>query len=585
MKILSRLSAFLIILFLASNLALAQRQNERAMLWAARTQSITNDILMDINKFGIADRTIFYARLGEIWWEKDKQEASTYLTKAVEYATNPATDYKDSQEKFRFLRDLLKIVASKDIKLEKRLIAELTETPEDLSESDNNANSEAILKTARSIADVDIQKAFNLGILTLRQRKPVFSFYSVLLFLKIREKNEPLANNYYAQALTVAQTKPTSDFLDNLISLSFPEISVATGEKPQWTAVSDELLRKKSLNILANYIKIEAQEALEKKRTDCKVTSFYGVRLLNQYQQLLPEKTPVISQAINVCQVSLESKDKTNSSTDEKPKTIEELLESAKETDDKELKTKYLLDAARMAINQKKYKLAVEILDDIDEDMRDKPFGVWEFNRKISTSSLIAELIENDNLPEMYETFKKSPDVTRTFIRVSVVNKLDPKKNKLLGYELLNNAREEFNKLDLKPFENVRVIVNDPAVFKHIAVLYDKFGYPNDAIETYQESIKSLNRYITQIPSDKRRDVVSSLPINWSYYGDLQNPFFENYFQRIEQSISQIEFTPIRLDVRLQLLKNSLKKRMEIEKEILKIKPENQKKEGVIKND
>lgn len=585
MKVFLCLLAFLAVLFLTSNLTFAQRQNERAMLWAARTQLINNDIEIDINKFGAADKAYFYARLGETWWEKDKKEASIYLNKAADYALSPATDYKDNEEKFRLLRDLLKVVASKDSKLEKKLIAELTEKSEDLSESDNSENSETILKTARSLVDVDVQKAFNLGILTLRQKKPVFSFSSILLFLKIREKNESLANNYFAQALTVAQTKGTSDLLGNLIALAFPETSFAVGEEPQWTQVSDELLRKKCLNIVADYIKIEVEEALEKKRSDCKTTSYYGIRLLNQYERLLPEKVPVISQAINVCQVSLESKNKNNSSSDEKPKTIEELLEAARETDDKELKTKYLLDVAHIAHNQKKYKLAVEILDDIDEDMRNKPPGVWEFNRTISTASLISELIENENLPEVYDTFKKSPDVTRTFIRVLVIDKLDSKKNKLFGYELLNDARGEFNKLDLKPIENVRVILNDPTAFKNVATLYDKFGYPNEAIETYQESITSLNRYIAKIPSDKRRDIVRSLPLNWSNYANFQNPFFENYFQRIEQSISQIEFTPIRLDVRLQFLKNSLKKQIEIEKETLKAKPKNQKKESANKND
>lgn len=574
MKVFSCLLAFLIVLFLISNPILAQQQNERAvMLWTARTQSTTNDILIDINKLDAADRAFFYARLGETWWEKDKNEAGNYFNKAVEYATSPATEYKDAQEKFQLLRDLLKTVASKDVKLEKKIIAALTEASEELSETDNTANSEAILKTARSIVDTDVQKAFNLGILTLRQKNPVFSFSSVLLFLKIRGKNETLANNYYAQALTVAQTKATGDFLDNLIGLAFPEVSVAVGEKPQWTQVSDELLRKRCLSILADYIKNEAEDSLEKKRTDCRTTSFYGIKLLNQYKLLLPEKAPVISQAINICQVSLEPKNKPDSTLDEKPKTIEELLELAQETEDKELKTKYLLDAAHLANKQKKYKLAVKILDDVGEDMRDKPPGVWEFNRQISTASLILELIENENLSETYDTFKKSPDVTRTFIKISVIDKLDPKKHKQLGYDLLNDVRKEFNKLDLKPMENVRVIVSDPTLFKYVAVLYDKFGFPNEAVETYQDSIKSLNRYIAQISSDRRKETVRLLPLNWSVYADFQSPLFENHFESIEQSISQIEFQPIRLNVRLQWLKNSLRRQTEIEKEMLKAKP------------
>lgn len=563
--------AFFIILLSVSNLVFAQRQNERAALWSARTQSTTNEILADINKLDAADRAIYYARLGESWWEKDKNQANIYLDKAIDYATSPATAYKDQQEKFQLLRNLLKIVASKDTKLEKKLIAQLTETSEVLNEVDNNANSEAILQAARSLVDVDVQRAFNLGILTLRQRNPVFSFSSVLLFLKIRAKNEKLANDYFAQALAVVQTTAASDFLDNLIGLAFPELSVAVGQNPQWNSVSDELLRKKSLNITADYIRVEGEEILGKRRANCRITSLYGTRLLDKFKLFLPEKVTFIIQAINACQVSVEPKNKIGSSGDEKSKTIEELLEAAKEADDKEIKTKYMLEAAQMAYRLKKYKLAVEILDGIDEDMRDKPFGVWKYNRIISTASLILEIIENNNLPEMYETFKKSPNTERTFIRVSVINKLDPKKNKLLGYELLNDAREEFNKLNLKPIENVRVIVEDPTVFNYLASLYITFGYPNDAIETHQEAINSLNRYIAQIPSDSKRDVVRSLPLNWSGYANFKDSFFETYFQRIEQNISQIEFTPIRLNVRLQWLKNSLKKQIEAEKETIKV--------------
>lgn len=565
MKVLLYFFGIFVVIFLISNAGFAQSE-ERVMLWSARNQSITNDILKDINGLGSNEKPLVYAKLGSIWWEKDRNEGLSWLNKAVDYAISPATDYKDTQEKLTVLRSLLKIAASKDINLEKKLIAKLTETTEDLSDDERKDNSEAILKTAISLVDIDAQRAFGLGIFTLHQKQPVFSFSSMILFLRLQKKNPTLADEYYRQALEVVKTKGTFDFFDTLIRLAFPDPIEA--QIPPLKVV----LRKNLLAVLADYIKIETQEVLEKRRADCKLTGFYGQKLISHYQTHLPEKLPVVNQAINICQISNSDANKDSSPPDKKPQTIEEYLSAADKTDDRELKKNYLLDAAHLGVDQKKYEFAIEILYRIDEDLRNKPFGVWEVVLMRAATPLIVGSIENDNLPEMYSTFKRLPDGARTLVRISVIDKLDEKKYKLLGYELLDEARKELNKFDFKPVgQDVRVLLANPTLFGNVVLFLDKFGYSNEAVEVYQESIEVLNRYTKQFSEDET-EKLSSQPIDWSQYANFRDSFFETYFQRIDQNISQIEYVPIRLEVRFQWLKTSLKKQSDIEKELQKIK-------------
>jgi hypothetical protein len=540
----------------------AQKNNERILLWQTRTQSTTNDILIQINKSRSSERVFYYAKLGEIWWEKDQKEGKQYLEKAVEYAVSPATDYKNFKEQISKLRDLLKIVSPKDASLEKKIISKLNELSVGENTGENNLNSDAILETAVLLVDIDIQRAYNLGVSTLKQKQPVFSFRSVRLFLNIRNKNEILANNFYKQALEVAKLNVSDDFIDNLFRISFPE-------SYEFPPVSDDSLRKHFLGILSQNIQTEAQNVLEKKQENCNFTKYYGVKIFNQYKQLLPEKTVVIEKAIGICQVSDEIKNKDGLSPDEQPKTIEDYLELAKLTNDKKLRNKYLLEAALIANQQqKKFKLAIEILDQIDDDERNTPPAVWDIERLTATTSLIIELIENNYLQDVNETIKKSPAKLRPEIRISVADKLDSVKNKLYGYELLNEAKVELAKTDFKFSSASPVFINSPLSYKNLTDLYLTFGYQPDAIETFDDSIKSLNRYVADTPEDNIPSLKRS--VNWKVFADFPDKFIEVYFQRIERGFAEIENIPIKLDIQLQWLKNSLKKQIEVEKEFAK---------------
>ncbi|MFM9905007.1 MAG: hypothetical protein ACKVQJ_10610 [Pyrinomonadaceae bacterium] len=567
--------AFLFVLFQAFVIAFAQ-QDEKVLLWSARSQSITNDILKEIDSSSSSEKPLRYGLLGEAWWEKDSAKGKFWLDKAVEYAVSPATEYTDKKEKLQVVRDLLKIVASKDAVLEKKLVTVLSETSEDLSDKDAEENSEAILQTAISLVDVDVQRAFNLGVFTLRQKTPVFSFTSMRLFLKMQKRNETLANNYYALALGVAKTNETSDFFDNLIRLSFPEPTDS-----EHAFVSDNRLRRSLLETLSDRIEIEAEEVLEKRRNDCNLTGYYGRRLLSNYEALVPERLQIIIQAINTCQISLKKDEKSSSPFDEKPKTIDEFLSAAEKTDDKSKKAEYLIEAARLAERQKQYKRAIQILYTVDGDMRNKPFGVWEATLLFAATPLIIEFIENDNLPEMYGIFKKLPDVTRTLVRISVIDKLDEKKYRFLGYELLGEARKELGRIDFKPVgKDVRVLLANPTMFEDVVYFYNKFGYQTEAIETYDESIKALNRFTAQIASEEKHQRNDSQPIKWTDYADFNGSFYETYFQRIDQNISQIEYKTVRLAVRIHWLKLALKKQSDVEKEAQKIRPKSVNKLG-----
>jgi hypothetical protein len=117
----------------------------------------------------------------------------------------------------------LKIVAPKDAALTKRLITKLIDEAEDMGQKDDDATSEAVVQAAIALVDLRPVEAFDLVSLTLKKRKPYFSFSSAIFCLKAASKQGELANRFFSDAVDAARTHSDIGIFDKLVRLAFPE--------------------------------------------------------------------------------------------------------------------------------------------------------------------------------------------------------------------------------------------------------------------------------------------------------------------------------------------------------------------------
>jgi|GEM_PF-5368522 len=541
--------------------------DETVRLWETRAGSITNNLQIEISKLGGSDKILGYARLGEEWWKHDEQAGRRWFTRAVDYGTSPSSDFKDNNERLSALRDLLKVVASKDADLAKKLARKLSEAAQELSEKDDEATNDAILKAATELINVDVNQAFGLASLTLKSKRPAFSFSSILFSLKLGSKNRSLANDYFAMAVDVARAKSVTGMYEYLIRVAFPNAIQAQYESP-----ISEANRRRLLETLAIRFTVESIEALEGRRSNCSLTSFWAPRLRTYYESLLPEKLALLDQAIKVCQVTRPADPAKTSETNEAAKTADDLLREAERTSDKETKAGLLISASWHAVSEKRYQLAFETLLSIDNEYRSKPFGVWEAALMTASAPMIIDQIKTSDIAAANRSFARIPAENRPLVRIAVTDRLDDNLFKSLVKDILDSARKELAKTDFKPPRDVRVLLSSPELYCSVVGFYRDLGFEADAIETHEESIAAVNRYLAQVPTDLKKEVVSALPIKWARFSTFDGEFLDTHFMLIENSLSKIDYAPVRRDVDFAWLKSTLKRLMQMQEEVEKSK-------------
>lgn len=560
----SILSAILV-LILARSLAFSDTDTLR--LWQTRAQSITNKLRVDLSKLGSTERALGYAKLGDAWWKTDAEIGREWFTRSIDYGTSPSTAFKDNRERLALLRDLLVMVASRDPALAKKLAPKLFEAGEELSEKDDEANNEAILKAASALVPVDANQAFVLGTIPLKSKRPTFSFSSVVFTLRLGSKNNDLGNQYLAMAIDLGRTRPVPRIYQNLIRIGFPDVT-----QDQYSTFANESNLIKLLDAAALQFAQESAEALEGRRADCDLTSLFAPRLQAHYESLLPQKLALINQAIAVCQAKRPSEAEKVQDRDVMPSTIDDSLKAAEQTTDLEKKADFLLHASLLAISAKKYQLAFESLLTIHDQYRSKSNGVWEAMLMQSATPLIVEHIQASELAAATAAFARIPTPNRPLIRVEVAHRLNKDAFKLLRKEILDLARKDIVRAEFKPPKKVQVLLSSPELYCTIVNLYKKLGFDSDAIETHEEAVIAVNRYLATVPDESKSEIISALPIGWTRFSTFEANFLDTYFLRLEDSFSKIEYGPVRRDIEFNWLKTTLKRLGQIEEEIKKKK-------------
>jgi hypothetical protein len=540
------------------------QSSEAIRLWESRVDSLTNGISVEINKLEAFDKTLGYARLGEVHWKHNNESGKAWFVRASDTATSPASDFKDVKERLMAQRELLKIVAGKDVDIAKKLVKNITETGKELGEKDEEASNDAILKAATAMVAVDAKQAFELAMGTLRSRNPGFSFSSLVFSLTLASKNSSLANEYFSNAVDVAIRRPTLGTFTNLFRASFPE----GGDS--FSNFATEANKRKFLTAMAGQFTIESRETLEG-HSDCLTVRSFATKAREHYEIILPEKLSLVDYALSACGATFLSSEKPPD-VPLIPSTVEELLEAAERSSDITKKTNYLWKAASKAIKEKRYQLAIDILLKVDNENRSKPYGMWEAILMQASAPLIVEKVKENDLEAVKGIFSRIPPENRPLLRIESAYRLNKDSYKLIIKDFLDITKKELAKANFKPPKNVEVLLSSPELYSAVINLYRNLGFDSDAIESLEESVPEINRYLAEVPADEKRQVISALPITWSKFSSFDGAFLDTYYLRIDGVLAQIKYKPVALDIQFSWLRTTIKRLTEIREMVEKKK-------------
>ncbi len=529
-----------------------------------RNAQIKADILQEIKSLPSKYQAYYYTRLGSVYWERNQKEGIFWLTKGVELGINPATEYKNNNEKLTGLWNLLSSVLEKDALLSDKLISKIKEVKIEESNGDSFKDAhETYILIAEQILNrkKDDKLAFEFATLSLKGKNPAVNWDSSEFFGALKFKNENLANSYFAKLIEILKTNEDKNLVSNFVNYFFDSSVSNFPQKEALFNISDSQ-RKDLLEFLLSFIQNDSEELALKKKNHCGSIVGFGLGFLEDYKRLLPEKSLVVEQAIAVCQnAPIEPWQKPDFYKRPR-KTSQDFLGLAKEISDKKIQANYLEFAAQSARGEKNYRLSTNILDSIEKQFRN---FFWASAKIQSDSNLIDELFRTENFAEITELLENSPPEYRPFIIVNCFNSVWKvnQNQKEFVFDLMNQARSDFNKIDKSPVSPGDYFTN-PTRFGQLTQLYVKFGFYDEAITTHAESIDALNRYADNLPAKvKEKGIVPRV----SSYSRFTNSFprrdiefINKYFDQIYANIGKIEDTRIRISERLELLGQNLEK-------------------------
>jgi hypothetical protein len=539
-------------------------ENPALIIKNQRIDKIKADILKEIQILPGKDQAYNYAYLGNILWNYDQKEGLYWMTKGVELAMNPTTEYKDNAEKLSSLWNILSNVLEEDPGLTDKLVAKIKQIKIDESNPDilESVNRTYIVIAQQLLTRKgDDKSAIEFAMLSLKGKQPAINWRSSQFFRALKFKNEILANSYFAKVIEtvkkIGDKQLFADFVNYLVENS---ISNYPKQDPRFN-ISDSQ-KTELLEFIFPSIQNDSEELALKKRNNCGSAGGWGARFLEDYKRLLPNKSIIVEQALGACQ---------NADIDfwKKPdfqkrprKTSQDYLDLAKLITDKQVQINYLETAAAKARDEKNYPLANNILESIDKDSRN---SYWTFLKIDSISNWIKELSDKNETAEINKLLDNSPPEFVPFIIVRSLNsywRLKPEQKEFV-LDLLNLARAGFNKIDRFPINSPDFAIN-PTIFGQLPQLYVKFGFYDEAIATHEESIKSLNRLFNNLPPEFKGNKTFPIISSYSTFSNQFPPsdvdFVDRYFDRIYDNIGKIENSRVRLSQHLNFFRENLRK-------------------------
>jgi len=568
-RCMKRLFNLILVSYLLSIFAFGQDETKllELQLWRIRADTLTNNLLKDAAKGDALDRALLLAQLSDLWWESDRNQANTWIEKSVDTIYfYPSDDVKAQSEKFfRVLRQILALISAHNPKQSNRLLEILSKT-DDISEKEKNSNADALIEFALQIVKTNPDKAAELGTRAFSFGYPK-EFYK--LSWELRRYNATLADKFFRTAFSYVAAAPDYEKLYGMQLAALPE-SVVPNFPPNLKPPIR--LRTLFLNFLADYLTQQQLRFSSKSISSCSSEATLVSRLQNYFAELLPQKTAIVQQNINICLAnqSREAQQLTTNTTTPKSSNVDELLKQADEIHDNPLiRVNYLFKAVLAANQQKNYAKSIQILESMNDDERKVDMEFWEELRFDSGAGLAVAQFKDENLAGASKTLRDVPDAIRPLAQITFVLKCSPEDVSSYPFcvELLNDARRGIIKSEL-PF------TRKTSYWFNLVKLYSNYKSQTEAAEVFREIAVAFNGSLSddtpkitdavsdQLISDAKRIIPMLSPILLEVQ---ENSIFE--------SIGLLKQEKARVQVNLAFLKMALRKYQSLSLEIQK-KPE-----------
>lgn len=533
---------------LCVSLTVAQEAQRPQDAWLERAQNFTNDSLKDIKSLETLDSALVLGQLGAQWWITDSSKARKWLLKAVEAVeAKPARENSAERSKrLSVARSLLAVISTTDQKLWERLQAVLTPNETDSSDTERTTSADALVEAALVVLKTDPRRAAAMGSAALRIGLPTALQH---LLWGLRRHDAMLANQLFRQALTVARTTSDQEFLNSLRYAAFPEL-LGTGYDS--TPLPPDALRGDMLFILATYLQQHTAMLASKGIRDCGLAPALVEPLQIHFDRLQPERADLVRQIVRTCQ---ESRNQSLGDTASDPasigipETVDSLLAQADQTVDKKIKRPtYLAWAARLAAQQKKFELAIKILESMSDEERNF-IGVWDTWRRDWAVALALEFLKRDDVYGMRQVVKALPEALRPFAKIYLVDKLPKESSNQIAHDFLDESVRDLG-------NSAKAEVEKVYWYLLVARLYSKSHLDTAAVDAFKDAIGSLNRAKSEGPT-----AISNLSeFNTKIIqADFPVSLLGSYDDIIRHVVSSITSVPKRTRVRLDLVQISLK--------------------------
>lgn len=517
------------------------KNNSQVLIWKQRINFLTDGINEDSSSLTESERAVYLALLAKVLWKTNQTEAEKYLKKSSKLTINSleSDDKPDLAEKLKNTQKTLQVIANLDEKLSRSLLEDFIKI---LSEkgSDSEKNADTLVLIAIQIVEKNPQTAFLLGLKSLGFGN---SAQISRLVGELNVIDSKLAEQLFLAALANAKTRFNLRFIARL--------SVSAFNNYKGKPLSD-LTRRSFLTMLSEFLTLSMTNEQEKSNL-CQI-SMIAAPLIDKFEEYFPAQLPTIKWQMQMCQAYLPKMNQSlvNSDLkDDKPKTVEELISAARNTDDIVLKSDYFYQAMVKLEKEEKYLEILSLLDSMTEDERNS-FGNDSFGESVFESSyaqyayeLVLNYVENKDFAAAYKVIDRTPKRVRPSVRIWLAHKLLDKEKDFV-IDIVQKAREEADSLEIKPFRRADF-------FLSLVYIYPKIQ-PLEAQTVFREAVKFINKADAENPNNLPEKDYAPL----KDYLALPAELFENNDIIIFNALSDISSRRSRVRLKLGLLENSL---------------------------
>ena len=543
---LDSLKLIFLVFFLSLSVSPAYSQksknNSQVLIWQQRINFLTDGINEDASSLTESERAVYLALLAKILWKTNQTEAEKYLKKSGKLTINSleSDDKPDLAEKLKNTQKTLQIIANLDEKLSRNLMEDFIKIISQKG-TDSEKNADTLALIAIQIVEKNPQLAFSLGIKSLGFGN---SAQIVRLIKELNIIDSKLADQLFLTTLANAKARFNLQFISRL--------AVAAFNNYKGKPLSD-LTRRSFLTMLSEFLTLSMTNEQEKPNL-CQI-SMIAAPLLDKFEEYFPPQLPTIKLQMQMCQPYLPKVNQSlvNSDLkDDKPKTVEELISAARNTDDKVLKSEYFYQATVKLEEEENYLEILSLFDSMTEDEKDS-FGNDSFGESIFESSydeyaytVALNYVKNKDFSAAYRVIDRTPKRVRPSVRIRLTFALLAGNEKDFVIDNVQKARQEADSLEMLPFRRA-------GFFLALVHIYPKIQ-PIEAQTVFREAVKSINKADAENPNNLPEKDYAPL----RDYIALPAEIFENNDIIIFNALNDISSRRSRVRLKLGLLENSL---------------------------